>query len=404
MGPEPTKRKTIIFYGIPAYGHIHSNLYFTGRLSRLGFQVIYYSLEPFREEIEANGCEFRAYPLEQQTVDLSDGKKLLRLYRVLLEYTRDLLPLLLPQAREIMPCCVIFDSLALWGRAISRLLPAASFSFYSIAAVDRIGGKAFMDYASGFSMDFLWYAAELPQAVRIRRQLGIQYGIRDLGMLPVLMNKGDHNLMGYSEIFQPGGSGFGGGYTFLGPVSVHRAPGKPNDFICPEGTVIYISLGTIFNHDERLMREVISQFGSGEGRLCHVVMVWDAKQYGDQMRDVRTDLERLQNFTVRPFVNQSEIMRQADLFITAGGMNSIHEALYYGVPCLLCPQQGEQRLNAVRFEKLGFGRILRDPPALYREAEKAMQLKYSWRDDIRRRMIQVHMEETLGLFRKFLAT
>ena len=87
---------------------------------------------------------------------------------------------------------------------------------------------------------------------------------------------------------------------------------------------------------------------------------------------------------MRKFVNQGEILKKASLFITAGGVNSIHEALYYGVPCLLCPQQGEQLLNARQFENLGFGRILRDLVKLRREAEWAMKLKDGWKEGRRK--------------------
>ncbi len=58
---------SIFFYGIPAYGHLHSNLYLTGCLSAAGYRVVYYSMEPYRREIEANGCEFRAYPLDRDS-------------------------------------------------------------------------------------------------------------------------------------------------------------------------------------------------------------------------------------------------------------------------------------------------------------------------------------------------
>ena len=86
---------SIFFYGIPAYGHLHSNLYLTGCLSAAGYRVVYYSMEPYRREIEANGCEFRAYPLDRDSIDASDGDKPLKLYRLILEYTRDMLPHLL---------------------------------------------------------------------------------------------------------------------------------------------------------------------------------------------------------------------------------------------------------------------------------------------------------------------
>ena len=163
--------------------------------------------------------------------------------------------------------------------------------------------------------------------------------------------------------------------------------------------MIYISLGTIFNQDKRLRGEIVRQFGrnmtdSGtlnekvngadkrQSRDYFVVMVWNGMNEGEQIRFP-------DNFIVRRFVNQKEVMKQACLFISAGGMNSIHEALYFGVPCLLCPQQGEQLLNARRFEKLGFGKILKDPEKLREEAEMAMGLKKMWDEEKRRKMTEI---------------
>ena len=379
--------KTVLLYALPAYGHIHSNLYLTEQLSRAGYRVIYYATEPYRAEIEANGGEYRAYPLGGKAIDASDGNKLLKLYRLILEFTFDMLPVLLSEAEQVKPCRIIFDSLALWGRAVGELLSVPSFSFYSIAAIDRIGGRAFFAYASGFSGGFLRYAGELPKALRIRRQLGRSYGIRKLGMLPVLMNKGNRNLMGYSRMFQPGGGKFGDDYVFLGPLSPHMKSILTNDFLCPPEKLIYISLGTIFNRDRELLHEILRQFGRGKGAGFHVVMAWDIEKT-DRIPD---------NFIVRPFVNQGEILKHASLFITAGGTNSIHEALYYGVPCLICPQQGEQLINAKRFEAMGFGRILRKKADLYRESMAAMALKDTWSGERRKRATAVHVKTALKL-------
>jgi MGT family glycosyltransferase len=49
---------------------------------------------------------------------------------------------------------------------------------------------------------------------------------------------------------------------------------------------------------------------------------------------------------VRPFVPQLAVLQVADVFITHGGINSMHEGLYYGVPLILIPHQFEQLLNA----------------------------------------------------------
>ena len=592
---EHSDKGTLFFYGLPAYGHTLSNLYLAGRLAGAGFRVVYYSAEPFRENIEENGCEYRAYPMDWAALDLTDGERILKLYRLVLEYTWRMLPKLLEQAEEERPCGVIFDSLALWGRAVGQLRGVPSFAFYSIAAIDwtwgfpgvrggggapadsagspagfrkygseerregitagasgsfakfrkpgneerehgitagacapparirkrgseeredgtavgacapparirkhsneecregiaadasgfyarirksskekrrdgaatdapgatarlrkhshgeRTGGRPAKDraglsvglwkyghkngdarrfpvspwgkglgaYAPGFSADFLRYAGEIPGAAAYAKRLRKRYGLRNLGLLPVLMNRGDYNLCGYARLFQPGGRGFGGEYRFVGPLSVHRKIGQQNDFSCWDEDVstplIYISLGTVFHRNEEFLRTVVEQLGlrtgkrlterlektgggcpaglgggRSRGESFRVVLVWS----GDETHVFP------ENFTVRPFVNQNEILKHAALFITAGGMNSLHEALYFGVPCLMCPQQGEQRLNARRFERLGFGKILQDPQKLRREAWKCMELKKGWDEKLRRRLTGVCVGKALEL-------
>lgn len=416
--PKYTKG-SVFFYGLPAYGHTYSNLYLAGRLADAGFRVVYYSAEPFRKAVRENGCEYRAYPMDWNEVDLTDGERILKLYRLILQYSWEMLPILLAQAEKERPCAVIFDSLALWGRAIGEICSVKSYSFYSIAAIDwtwslprkRRGshakarcplsgrrhppvspwGKGLGAYAPGFSAGFLRYAGEIPRAAEYAGRLKERYGLKNLGLLPVLMNRGDYNLCGYSRMFQPGGSGFGPEYRFAGPLAVHRRVTEENDFSCQDSDasepLIYISLGTVFNQNKKFLQAVAEQFGRRPGEEnVRVVLVWD----GDGVFP--------ENFIVRPFVNQSAIMKHAALFLTAGGVNSIHEALYYRVPCLLWPQQGEQRLNALQFERLGFGRILRNPDRLRQEAAECMKLKTCWDEEKRKRMTAVSIERVLKLF------
>lgn len=384
------KRK-IFWYAIPAYGHIHSSLYLARCLAARNFKVVYYSTEEFRAVIEANDCEFRSYPIRQADLELSDGQKILKLYRLLLEYTDKMLPPLLGDVKRDRPDGVIFDSLAPWGRLIMEQLSVPGFSFYSIAAFRQVGDEGFRAYCKGFSADFLRYAGEIPRAVKIKRLLQKKYGRTRLGPTDVLMNKGDVNFMGYSRLFQPGGDKYGKSYQFLGSLAVHRKAIEKNDFDCPEGKIIYISLGTIFNRNDRLLRQIVRQLGHKQSKdfgfhEYFVVMVWHG--WEENQRESFPD-----NFIVRKFVNQGEVMKRACLFISAGGQNSIHEALYYNVPSLMCPQQGEQQVNAERFEQLGFGRILRDPGHLLREAQLAMKLKNTWNEQKREEAIRTYAKK-----------
>ena len=426
MAQKP--KDTVYFYGIPAYGHTLSNLYLAGSLAEAGFRMVYYSTEPFRKVIEENGCEYRPYPIDWENLDLRDGERILKLYRLILQYTWELLPGLLRQVGKERPRAILFESLALWGRAVGELVSVPTFAFYSIAAIDwtwrRPGGKGasgilpvgpwkkgLSEYVPGFSGGFLRYVGELPRAMSYVRLLRGKYGLKKLGLMPVLMNRGDYNLCGYSRLFQPGGCWFGAEYRFAGPLSVHRQTVEHNDFSCPMCAygerLIYISLGTIFNENEALLQEVVRQFGRDSGKKrdsdkrrnfgvdekpekeqFRVVLVWEGNRRFPE------------NFIVRPFVNQNEILRRADLFITAGGVNSIHEALYFGVPCLLCPQQGEQLLNARQFQRLGLGRILRNPARLQQEAMECMELRKTWKEKRRAAMTAVSLREVLEIFER----
>lgn len=91
---------------------------------------------------------------------------------------------------------------------------------------------------------------------------------------------------------------------------------------------------------------------------------------GETRREART-VPR--NAIVRAHVPQLEILRRAALFISHGGMNSVSEALYYGVPLLLAPQSADQPWVARRARRLGAGRVLRRrdmrPEALRRRVE-----------------------------------
>lgn len=61
------------------------------------------------------------------------------------------------------------------------------------------------------------------------------------------------------------------------------------------------------------------------------------------------------NVLVRSFVPQPAVLARAALFVTHGGMNSVNEAMYAGVPMLVVPQGADQPMVARRVVQLGAG-------------------------------------------------
>ena len=60
-----------------------------------------------------------------------------------------------------------------------------------------------------------------------------------------------------------------------------------------------------------------------------------------------------ENFIIRSFIPQLEVLKKADVFISHAGNNSLNESLSFGVPMVLCPQQGEQNTAARQFDSKG---------------------------------------------------
>jgi len=54
------------------------------------------------------------------------------------------------------------------------------------------------------------------------------------------------------------------------------------------------------------------------------------------------------------------VLEKADVFLTHCGMNSVSEALYFGVPLAMLPKTKEQEGVAERVRQLGAGLLLED--------------------------------------------
>ena len=113
--------------------------------------------------------------------------------------------------------------------------------------------------------------------------------------------------------------------------------------------LFYISLGTLFNEHPEFYRHCFAAFANS---MYQVVLSVGHKTPLSSLGDIPP------KFIVQNYVPQLEILQRANVFISHGGMNSVSEALYYGVPLLVIPQSADQPWVAKRVAQLGAGKLL----------------------------------------------
>src|SRR5216684_5761142 len=118
---------TVLFFNIPAYGHMNPTLPLVAELVQRGEHVIYYSSEAFRPAIEQAGATFRgvdAFFNERTPVD----ENLVRFSYTLIRATQEIIPAILSDVTADKPDYILYDSLCVWGKCIAQILRVPAIS------------------------------------------------------------------------------------------------------------------------------------------------------------------------------------------------------------------------------------------------------------------------------------
>ena len=107
---------------------------------------------------------------------------------------------------------------------------------------------------------------------------------------------------------------------------------------------MYVSLGTLFNAAPAFYRNCFDAFRELDAQ---VVLSVGRTISMDSLGPPPA------NIVVQPHVPQLEILQRAAAFVTHGGMNSVSESLFHGVPVVVVPQMSEQEIVGRRAEELG---------------------------------------------------
>ena len=349
----------ILMINVPYAGHTNPTLPLTEALVRRGHKVSYINAEEFRDKIERTGAEFIPYvnypalPTEQQKkttcfrAAFETAVNMKRQFDILI-YEMFFYPGI--RISEILgiPCVRQFSQPA-WNQ---NMLSGASWFFkLSCVLIDlQVMGKKNAQY------------------------MGLTH--KTLGEA-VINDKPALNIVYVPELFQNDREAFGEDYLFMVPRSGESTISQQIPYEELKPPIVYISLGSIISN-KGFCKECIRAFG---GKDMSVIL--NTGRVPPQTLGKIPD-----NIYAYSFVPQIELLQHADVFLTHCGMNSINEAMMYGVPMVAMPFINDQVSNAKRVVALGIGKRVRSFPSRGRQLYKTVKNVYD-NEHIRNRSAEV---------------
>lgn len=319
----------ILMINVPYSGHTNPTLPLAEALVNCGHKVVYVNSNEFKDKIEATGAKF--IPYTNFPDNLSFQQKKMRCFKAAFNTAMSL-----HQKFDLL----IYEIFFYPGKKVAEIL--------NIPCVRQFSQPAWnIEMVRNVSPIF-FLSCNIIDMQMVGKKKAQQMGLGNRTMIKSMLNdKPDLNIVYVPEFYQIHRETFGENYIFTIPP----LKSMKSNIIIPysemKTPIIYISLGSILQITS-FYKKCIKAFGNKNiSVILNIGNVNPAK-----FRKIPD------NIYIYPFVSQIDVLQHTDLFITSCGMNSINEAMTFGVPMLGLPLVNDQLANAKRISELGNGRKL----------------------------------------------
>lgn len=315
----------ILFINLPYYGHVVPTIGLVRELIKQGCEVTYLMPFDWKEKISESGATFHGYDNHRQ---LSEQIK--NAYSVA-ERIIDKFDL------------VVYEQFFFLGKHLAEKYGKPVARIFTAPVTNDKLMKEFIVAKGPLSIfRYKWIARAFTKDIAQNIPMKTDNWLDE-----IIYNPPQLNLVYTLREYQPYEEEFSAEqYKFLGP-SIYDRKEEDFDYVKGAKPLVYISLGTIIKGATSFFQNCMEAFRNEDVELIISV--------GQQF-----NIKRLKNIPpnvhVYKSVPQLKVLEMADVFVTHGGMNSVSEALFYGVPMVVIPFVSDQPVNARGVEKLGVGK------------------------------------------------
>ena len=333
---------------MPAYGHVNPTLAIAQELVRRGQEVIYYVPELFRETVQATGASVRCYDSQMNIGGSIVPSIALAKFS---EEARHVLPQVLDHLRTDAPDIIVYEPFGVWPRIAASVLQRPAIALRPTYAMNEHFNMSQFAAQMRNNPHFSNMPEVLAQARTVIAELCAQYNVPPFDFFSNFLHAEPLTIVFVPKAFQPAAETFDERFLFVGPSILprHEATDFPLERLDSKRPLLYISLGTVANERPEFFKQCFETFRESD---YQVVLSRGRRVNPDALGPVPD------NFLVSAYVPQLEILPRARVFVTHGGMNSAMESLYYGVPMVVIPQQGDQFATGQRVAELELGLML----------------------------------------------
>lgn len=311
-------------------------------LAAAGYEIIYYNTKQF-EPAGEHAFHFRAYPDDftgYYSDSINNNISYFQYGELLIDAAASVMDFFCRLLTIEKPSCIIHSHMAVWGKLLAEKLGLPHITLFNTFVLDKnIMIPFFRQLNTGKEVPL----NNIADAMGLYRKIKALYHRLQLQHPPdlweVYTNKGDLNISFILPAFQPQLPLMENEVHFVGLPRTATTGFEQRD-------TIYFSMGTNFNRDPGLYEmfvEVCTLFD------YHCVIATGIHHQPVLSKPVP------EHISLVPFVNQQEVIARSLLFVTRGGMASVHEAIYMRTPMVVIPLIPEQQLTAATVAGLGIG-------------------------------------------------